>query len=237
MVHLAKTAGYDTLFIDHEHAQMSVSEAGQLCTTALSAGVTPFVRVPYQCGDGYVQKILDAGAMGVIFPHVNSVEDAKKCIRVTKYPPIGGRSWTNGLSHFEFQIPAPAIQVAELNQFGSTVFVQIESGIALENVDAIAAVQGVDVLLVGSNDLALEMGILGEWDNTKLMEAFKKVGDACRKHGKVFGIAGIYHRPDLMASIVNEFGARYALGGVDDRVLSAAMKQNSGNLKAVQKQN
>jgi len=86
---LAKSAGYDTLFIDHEHSSMSVKEVSQICTTALTARITPFVRVPYECGDGYVQKILDAGAMGVIFPHVNSAEDARRLSRVCKYPPLG----------------------------------------------------------------------------------------------------------------------------------------------------
>jgi 2-keto-3-deoxy-L-rhamnonate aldolase RhmA len=83
---------------------MSVKEASQICTTALTASITPFVRVPYECGDGYVQKTLDAGARGVIFPHVNSAEGARRLSRVCKYPPLWTRSWTNGLPHLGFEV-------------------------------------------------------------------------------------------------------------------------------------
>jgi 2-keto-3-deoxy-L-rhamnonate aldolase RhmA len=69
---LAKNAGFEGLFIDLEHSTLSIADAGNISGAALLAGVTPFVRVPYQCGDGFVQKVLDAGAMGVIFPHVST---------------------------------------------------------------------------------------------------------------------------------------------------------------------
>jgi len=69
---MAAAAGFDALFIDLEHSALSVNDASQLCTTGLLAGVTPFVRVPYQCGDGMIQRVLDGGAMGVVFPHVST---------------------------------------------------------------------------------------------------------------------------------------------------------------------
>ena len=73
IVHIAKSAGYDSLFIDLEHTTLTLKDAGQLCITGLSAGVTPFVRVPHQCGSGFIQRVLDAGAMGVIVPHIHGV--------------------------------------------------------------------------------------------------------------------------------------------------------------------
>lgn len=73
VVQLAKNAGFDSLFIDLEHSTLSIDDASKLCCTGIATGVTPFVRVPHQCGNGYVQKVLDGGAMGVIFPHVQSV--------------------------------------------------------------------------------------------------------------------------------------------------------------------
>lgn len=72
VVEVAKNAGFDSLFIDLEHAWLSLSEAAALCHTGLLAGITPFVRVPYQCGNGFVQRVLDGGAMGVIFPHIHT---------------------------------------------------------------------------------------------------------------------------------------------------------------------
>lgn len=72
VVQLAKNAGFDSLFIDLEHSSLSVDDASKLSCAGLSLGVTPFVRVPHQCGNGLIQKVLDGGAMGVIFPHVQS---------------------------------------------------------------------------------------------------------------------------------------------------------------------
>jgi 2-keto-3-deoxy-L-rhamnonate aldolase RhmA len=72
VVQLAKNAGFDSLFIDLEHSSLSVDDASKLCCAGLSLGTTPFVRVPHQSGNGFVQKVLDGGAMGVIFPHVQS---------------------------------------------------------------------------------------------------------------------------------------------------------------------
>lgn len=76
MALLARNAGYDSLFIDLEHAWLSLGEASNLCMAGLLAGVTPFVRVPHQCGNGFVQRVLDGGAMGVIFPHVQSAGES-----------------------------------------------------------------------------------------------------------------------------------------------------------------
>ena len=69
---LARNAGFDALFIDLEHGWLTIGEASNLCLTGLLAGITPFVRVPHQCGNGFVQRVLDGGAMGVIFPHIHS---------------------------------------------------------------------------------------------------------------------------------------------------------------------
>lgn len=72
IVSIAIESGFDALWIELEHSGISIDDANNLCMTALLAGITPFVRVPYQCGFGFVQRILDGGAMGVIFPHIHS---------------------------------------------------------------------------------------------------------------------------------------------------------------------
>jgi 2-keto-3-deoxy-L-rhamnonate aldolase RhmA len=83
-VQLAKTAGYDSIFVDLEHSNFSISEAHVLCSTALLLGITAFVRVPYECGSGYVQRILDGGAMGIVFPHVNTVGLSLPKVSITR---------------------------------------------------------------------------------------------------------------------------------------------------------
>jgi 2-keto-3-deoxy-L-rhamnonate aldolase RhmA len=72
MVQIAKHAGFDSLFIDLEHAWLTLAEASNLCNVGHLAGITPFVRVPHQCGNGFVQRVLDGGAMGVVFPHIQT---------------------------------------------------------------------------------------------------------------------------------------------------------------------
>lgn len=72
MVQLAKNASFDSLFIDLEHSTLSIDDASKLSCAGLLGGITPFVRVPHQCGNGFVQRVLDGGAMGIIFPHITS---------------------------------------------------------------------------------------------------------------------------------------------------------------------
>ena len=122
----------------------------------------------------------------------------------------------------------------QLNETGSTVFVQIETREGLKNVNDIAAVPGVDALMVGANDLSLELGAVGEYDRPDFLEALENVGKACKEHGKIFGIAGIYNRLDLLEKIVREFGARWILGGNDLTLLLGALQTNNAGLKSIE---
>ncbi|KAK5056682.1 hypothetical protein LTR84_012214 [Exophiala bonariae] len=252
IVQIAKQAGYGSLFIDLEHTTLTLKDASQLCITGLCAGITPFVRVPHECGSGFIQRVLDGGAMGIIVPHILGVgmavksvendhganymiEDARKVIQTSKFPPLGKRSLTAGLPHFGYA-PTPATATApQLNESGSTVFIMIETADALETVDDIAALPGCDVLLVGANDLATELGIMGDFDHPKFMQALEKVSNASKTHNKVFAIGGLYHRPDLMDRVVNDLGARWVIGGQDVGMLVNATRQNCLALKAIQR--
>ncbi|KAF2019846.1 2,4-dihydroxyhept-2-ene-1,7-dioic acid aldolase-like protein [Aaosphaeria arxii CBS 175.79] len=235
IVHIAKSAGYDSLFIDIEHTSLTIKDANQLCIAANSAGITPFVRVPHQCGDGFIQRVLDLGAMGVIIPHIHGVEDAKRAIRISKYAPLGKRSISAGFPQFEFA-PLPVDTITtEMNAIGSTVFIMVETADALETVDDIAALPGCDVLLVGSNDLASEIGTLGDWDAPAFLDALEKVGNAAKKHGKLMGIAGLYHRPDILERVINEFGAKWIVGAQDVGLLLQGGKSNSALLRSLEK--
>ncbi|KAH6989080.1 HpcH/HpaI aldolase [Ilyonectria sp. MPI-CAGE-AT-0026] len=233
IVQIAKSAGYDSLFIDLEHTTLTIRDAGQLCLVANSAGITPFVRVPHECGLGFMQKVLDAGAMGIIVPHIHTVDDARRIINVSKYPPMGHRSISAGFSQFEYApLPTSIIQ-AEMNSTGSTVFIMIETADALAVVDDIAALPGSDVLLVGSNDLASEIGTLPDWDHPKFIDALRSVGAAAKKHGKIMGIAGLYHRPDILSKVIHEFGAKWIVGAQDVGLLLNSGASNSKLLKSL----
>ncbi|VUC27319.1 unnamed protein product [Clonostachys rosea] len=234
IVHIAKASGYDSLFIDLEHTCMTLQEASQICIAAISAGITPFVRVPHQCGSGFIQRALDVGAMGVIIPHINGVEDAKHAIQTTKYPPMGKRSLSAGFPHFEYASPEPNLLMKEMNDFGSLCFIMIETADSLAAVDDIAAIPGCDVLLVGSQDLTSEIGIFPDWDHPKFWEALLAVGNAVKKHGKYMGIAGLYHRKDILDKVINELGARWIVGAHDVGLLSSGGRANSDLLRSLQ---
>ncbi|KAH6669753.1 Pyruvate/Phosphoenolpyruvate kinase [Plectosphaerella plurivora] len=230
---LAQAAGYDTVFVDLEHSTLSISDAAALCTAAILADITPFVRVPSQCGSGFIQRILDSGAMGVVYPHINTAEEARNAVAMTKFPPHGTRSLTAALPHFQYRRVAAKDVIGQVNAVGSTVFVMIETAEALKNAKEIAAVEGVDVLLLGANDLSLSLGILGEWDHWKFSEALKMVAEACQQAKKVFGISGIYARPDIVKHAVENLNARYVLGHSDMGLMAVAMKKNAEMLNGL----
>ncbi len=107
----------------------------------------------------------------------------------------------------------------------------VETTECLENIDAIAAIEGVDVLLFGANDLSLELGILGDWEHLKFQTALETVAAAAQRAGKIFGIAGLYTRPDICKHIVRNLGARYILGHLDIGLLAMAMNKNMEQLR------
>src|SRR5277367_4753413 len=136
---IAKTAGFDSLYVDMEHSSFSLETTGQICMAALAVGVTPLVRVP---GVAEVSRVLDAGALGVIAPHVRSAADAKAYVTATKFPPLGERSAAGPLPHFQYRSFPAAEADAALNA-ATLLMVQFERQAALDNADAIAAVDGV----------------------------------------------------------------------------------------------
>ena len=119
----------------------------------------------------------------------------------------------------------------QLDSVGSTVFIMVETKECLENIDAIAAVEGVDVLLLGANDLSLELSILGEWENAIFQAALETIAAAVKRAGKIFGIAGLYTKPDICKHAVRHLGAKYVLGHLDIGLLAMAMNKNVERLK------
>ncbi|KAB2571285.1 hypothetical protein BFW01_g5889 [Lasiodiplodia theobromae] len=231
IVHVAHNAGFDSLFIDLEHSALSLREANTLCVAALSVGISPFVRVPGQSSAGFVQRVLDNGAQGVIFPHCDSAEQARAAVRMAKYPPLGKRSVMAMLPHMGYR-QAPLTEVTALgNAELSTVVVMIESPEAVRDVDAIAGTEGVDVVLVGSNDLSIELGVPGDWDSPVFSEALARIADAVRRHSKILGVAGIYNRPDVMHECIHRHGARFVLGQNDLPLMYKAAGEVASKLK------
>jgi 4-hydroxy-2-oxoheptanedioate aldolase len=209
---IAKTAGFDSFYVDMEHNSFSFDTTGQICMAGLAAGIAPFVRVP-SISPHDISRALDGGALGVIAPHIHSARDAECVVRVAKFAPLGDRSIAGGLPHLQFRTFPATETINALNE-ATMVVIMIESGEALAEVDDIAAVEGVDLLLIGTNDLCASLGIPGQLDHDKVRSAYAKAIEACRKHGKHLGIGGLSAYPTLVGEFV-KLGARYVSTGTD----------------------
>jgi 2-keto-3-deoxy-L-rhamnonate aldolase RhmA len=222
---IAKTAGFDGILIDMEHSSFDLDTTGQLCIAALYAGITPIVRAPSK-EPYFVSRILDGGALGVIVPHIRTVQDARDVVAAAKFQPIGHRSSTNGLPHFQFQSVAAKVANPIVNQ-NTLVIPMIETLEALELVEEIAAVPGVDSLLIGTNDLTAEMGIPGQYDDPCLTAAYEKTIAACKKAGVWLGVGGLHSRLDLVEKFCS-MGANWVMAATDGPLLlSGATKRAS----------
>jgi 2-keto-3-deoxy-L-rhamnonate aldolase RhmA len=214
---IAKTAGFDGLYVDLEHSSFTFETTSQICIAALEAGITPLVRVP---SVAEVSRMLDGGALGVIAPHVQSADDARAYVAAAKFPPLGHRSAAGPLPHLHYRSFPPAAAEAALND-ATLLIVQFESEDALHHAEDIAAVEGVDIVMIGSNDLLADCGLTGQYEHPRLRDAYARTIAACRKHGKHVGVGGLASRADLAAEFVR-MGARYVSTGTDLGFLLAA---------------
>ncbi len=162
----------------------------------------------------------DAGALGIIAPHVESADDARAYVRAAKYPPLGDRSNAGPLPQLQYR-SLPAAQAYAAIDTATMVIVQFESGQAIEHADEIVAVEGVDMVLMGTNDLLADWGLPGQYDHPRVREAYAATIAACRRHGKFAAVGGFATRPDLAAEYVR-MGARYVSTGTDLAFLLAA---------------
>ena len=230
IVRIAKTAGFDAIYVDLEHSAFSIETTCQLSVMALEAGVTALVRVPARTPE-YISRVLDGGALGVIAPGVRSPAEAKSAVAAAKYPPLGSRGVSTGLAHLGFRsIPAKEALPA-LNE-ATMVVVQLESAAALEAIEDIVAVEGVDMVLIGTNDFLADLGRPGEYDHPKVREAYERTIAACRKLGKHVGVGGLSSRPDLVQQYV-AMGARFVSTGTDLNFLLAESMQRAKQVRAL----
>ena len=224
------SAGFDWLFIDLEHGALSIETAAQISVASLDAGVASIVRIPN--GEfSIATRLLDNGALGIVVPHVETAEEACLIVEKLRYPPQGHRAIFSSLPQFDYK-PMTAGDMASLNA-ANLIAVMLESPRAIENALAIAAVPGIDVLLIGTNDLCVEMGIAGDLGHERVVEAYERLIAACRTHGKWPGMGGIYDE-QLMRRYI-DMGARFILSGGDLGFLLGGAVQRAAFLRSVYK--
>jgi len=224
---IMKSCGWDWLFIDLEHGSLTLDTACQIAVGALDAGLAPIVRVPN--GEySMATRALDNGALGIVIPHVDSAEEAREVVSKLKYPPEGHRSVAGGVPQFDYR----SIKIGELTKSlnaATLISVMLETPRAIGNAKEIAAVPGIDVLLIGTNDLCAEMGIPGDFADERVVDAYDKTVAACRAHGKWAGMGGIYD--DKLMPRYIERGVRFVLAGADLSFMLAAAAHRTAFLR------
>jgi len=173
--------------------------------------------------------------MDLLINFYHNAEEAASAVAISKYPPIGKRSMTGQLPQFQYRTHPHATVISESNDIGSTVLVMIETREALENLDSIASVPGVNVLLVGANDLSIELEVPGHFDSRTFMAALSKIAGACSRHGKILGLAGIYDKPEILRWAVQELGVGWILGGQDASFIARGAKVCMDGLREAEK--
>jgi len=229
IVGLAKAAGFDSLYVDLEHSSLSLETTSQICLAALEAGIAPFARMPQV---DLIGRVLDGGALGVIVPDVRSAAQAREIVQAAKYPPLGERGFAANLPHFRYHNPPATEAYAALNA-ATMVIVQFECAEAVDRAEEIVAVEGIDMVLIGTNDLTADMGIPGDYENPKVRDAYARTIAACRKHGKHAGVGGLGSQRKLTAEFV-KLGARYVSTGTDLGFLLAAATENAKQVRGLE---
>jgi len=176
----------DFALIDTEHGSFSTETVADLCRVARDADLTAILRVPGR-GSTYVSRSLDIGANGLMMPRIETADEAADVIRWAKYAPMGNRGLAlGGPCNDYLPIPDPITAMAESNE-ATVILIQIESKEAIGRIDEIAAVPGIDVLLIGPMDLSQTLGVPGQLEHPKVIEAMREVVRAGRDHGVASG--------------------------------------------------
>lgn len=173
---ILEAAGADFAVIDMEHSGFDVDRVADLMSWFRAARVAPFVRIP-QAEYHFIARCLDAGALGIMCPNVETAAQAQSLVRAAKYAPMGARGVGLGMAHTDYRMPNPEAYLAEANS-NAVVICQIESPTGVENAREIAAVPGVDCLWVGHFDLSHAMGITGQFQHPSFLRALSAVMEA-----------------------------------------------------------
>jgi len=218
---IAKATGHDFIFIDTQHSIFDLETIVAIAHTGLAIGCAPLVRVR-GIDDPDVSLLLDNGVTGIIYPDVATAAQARKAVDICKFPPLGKRSVVGGYPHFDFRSVPLSESVPQLNE-SCLLVCMIETVEGLDNVEEIAAVDGVDVIHLGSNDLLANMGKAGKFDDPDIVAAQDRVIKAARAAKKFAGCGGNRDVARQLAAIRR--GAQFVTTQTDVGFLAAAAGQ------------
>jgi 4-hydroxy-2-oxoheptanedioate aldolase len=224
-VELAGLAGFEFVVIECEHAGLSLETVQNHLRAARARGLGTLVRVP--AGDhGFIQRVLDIGADGVLVPHISDATAAALAVSNVRFPPEGHRGMYPNSAAAEFGAHGLA-GVRELTQAlnrNTVLAVMIEESSAVDQIEEIAATPGVDLVVVGPSDLSASLGVIGDPKDPRLAAAVGRVFKACREAGVKFGMPVEHAGYRLTAAELRDQGAWFLTGGSDSVFLLNAFK-------------
>jgi 2-keto-3-deoxy-L-rhamnonate aldolase RhmA len=173
-------AGFDYFILDTEHGSYGLETISDMMMVARLAGITPIVRVP-DWSYPFVARTMDAGALGVMVPRIKTRAQVEQVLRSVKYPPLGERGMNNARTNTDYRSMGMREYAARANQ-ETMVIVQVETREAVEDIDAILAIPGVDAALMGPADLSVSLGVMDTGHPT-VIEYIQRVVDAAKRRG------------------------------------------------------
>jgi 2-keto-3-deoxy-L-rhamnonate aldolase RhmA len=179
-------AGFDFVFIDMEHGNYSMETVADLIRGAKSTGIATIIRVPH-LETHFISRVLDAGAEGIMAPMTSTRQQAEEIVRFSKYTPLGQRGFGTQTGQTDYKPLKTPDFMKEANEH-TLIVAQIETREAIENIEAILDVEGIDVGLIGPNDLSISMGIPDQMGSEIITKAIDKVVESAKKKGKASGI-------------------------------------------------
>jgi len=182
---ILKAAGWDYALIDSEHASFNIESVANILHVSASVGLPTLVRVP-ETQRSFLSRPLDAGALGLMIPRVESRAQAEEIVRYTKFPPIGDRGVILGSAHNGYAAVDGRRFLRHANA-ELLLIMQIETQAGLDHMDEILSTPGLDVALIGPYDLSTAMGVPGEVNHPRMVRAIDEFLKGCRRHGVVPG--------------------------------------------------
>lgn len=223
---ICANAGADFVLYDMEHTGLSFETLKTQVALCRGLPPVPLVRVPR--GEyHFIARALDVGALGVMVPMVGSADEAAAIVACTRYPPEGRRGAAFGFAHDDYEGGDVAAKIAAIHA-RTLVIPQIETAEGLANVEAIAAVPGVDALWVGHFDLTNFLGIPGQFRHPDYLAAIRRIVAACDAHGKA---PAFLATDDAWAREYKAYGFRLFAYGVDQAMLQGALKHGLALLR------
>jgi 2-keto-3-deoxy-L-rhamnonate aldolase RhmA len=225
---LLSQVGYQVIWVDLEHGAISDGRAMKLCRTITHLGMIPLARI-IELNRSQVQMLLDVGYRILILPSVTDAQQAQRFVELGKYPPLGQRGVSSTAAGNEFSLGTNPVETLEEANAVNRLMVQFESDTSYDNIDAILAVEGVDMVTIGPLDWALSLGLTGDAAKRELAPKIEKILMAALKANKITAM-GVTNAEQARHYVA--MGVRILFAGVDIAVKKKAFRDWLSGLRA-----